>query len=89
MTSAAAGVPLGTAMTAKEKLRQVVDGLSEDEAADALQLLAQPRDLDGETATRILNSIPGAWESAQRGLEDAHAGANDIARRTAACQALS
>lgn len=74
MTSSTAGVPLGMAMTAKEKLRQVVDDLSEDEAADVLQLLSQPRDLDGETATRILNSIPGAWESAQRGLEDARAG---------------
>ncbi len=61
-------------MTAKEQLQRAIDDLTEDEAADVLQLLAQPRDHDGETATAILNSIPGAWESAQRGLEDARAG---------------
>lgn len=61
-------------MTAKEQLRQVVDGLSEDEAADALQVLSQRGDLDGETATKLLVSIPGAWERAQQGLEDARAG---------------
>ena len=42
MTSSAAGVPLVAAMTAKEKLRQVVDDLSEDQAADFLQLLSSP-----------------------------------------------
>jgi hypothetical protein len=39
-----------------------------------LQLLSQPRGLDGETATRLLDSIDGAWESAQLGLEQARAG---------------
>lgn len=61
-------------MTAKEQLRQVVDGLSEDEAADALQVLSQRGELDGETATKLLDSIPGAWERAQQGLEDARDG---------------
>lgn len=61
-------------MTAKEQLQRAVGDLTEDEAADVLQLLAQPRNLDGETATRLLDSIPGAWETAQRGLDDARAG---------------
>lgn len=55
-------------MTAREQLRQVVDGLSADEAADALQVLSQRGELDGETATKILDSIPGAWQRAQQGL---------------------
>jgi hypothetical protein len=61
-------------MTAKEHLQRAIDGLTEDEAADVLTLLAQPRGLEGETATRLLDSIPGAWEGAQRGLDDARAG---------------
>jgi hypothetical protein len=31
-------------MTAKEQLQRAVDDLTEDEAADVLYLLAQPRD---------------------------------------------
>ncbi len=61
-------------MTAKEQLLRAVDDLTEEEAADVLQLLSQPRDLDSRTATKLLDSIPGAWEDAQRGLEDARAG---------------
>jgi hypothetical protein len=61
-------------MTAKEQLLRAIDNLTEDEAADVLQLLSQPRGLDGETATRLLDSIDGAWESAQLGLEQARAG---------------
>ncbi len=61
-------------MTAKEQLLRAIDDLTEEEAADVLQLLSQPRDLDSETATKLLDSIPGAWEDAQRGLEDARAG---------------
>ncbi len=61
-------------MTAKEKLLQVVDDLSEAEAADVLELLAGSRALDGETLTQILDGIPGAYESAQRGLQEAREG---------------
>lgn len=61
-------------MTAKEQLLRVIEDFSEDEAAAVLQLLSQPRDLDSETATRLLDSIPGAWVGAQRGVEDARAG---------------
>jgi hypothetical protein len=61
-------------MTAKEKLRQVVDDLSEDEAVDVLEMLSGSRVLDGEAVTRILDGIPGALESAQRGLQQAREG---------------
>ena len=61
-------------MTAKEQLRRAVDDLSEAEAADVLVLLSQGGDLDGETATRILDGIDGAYERAQLGLEQARAG---------------
>ncbi len=60
-------------MTAKEQLRQAIDDLSEDEAADLLQVLST-RALDGETATRILDGIPGAFERAQLGLQQAREG---------------
>lgn len=60
-------------MTAKEQLRQAIDDLSEDEAADLLLVLST-RDLDGETATRILDGIPGAFERAQLGLQQAREG---------------
>jgi hypothetical protein len=45
-------------MMAEGQLRQTIEDLTEDEAASVLQRLAQPRDLDRETATKILNSIP-------------------------------
>ncbi len=61
-------------MTAKEKLRQVVDDLSEDEAVDVLEMLSGSRVLDGEALTQILDRIPGALESAQRGLQQAREG---------------
>lgn len=61
-------------MTAKERLQQVVDDLSEDQAADLLRLLSQPRDLDGDALAQILDGIPGAYESAQRGLQEAREG---------------
>lgn len=61
-------------MTAKEKLRQVIDDLSEAEAADVLDLLAGSRFLDGEELTQILEAVPGAYESAQRGLRQAEQG---------------
>ena len=34
----------------------------------------EPEDLSPEQATSLLDAIPGAWESAQEGLEDARAG---------------
>lgn len=61
-------------MTAREKLRQVVDDLSETEAADVLDLLSGSRALNGEDLTQLLDSIPGAHASAQRGLEQARQG---------------
>ncbi len=61
-------------MTAKEKLRQVVDDLSEDQAAEFLQLLSQPRDLDGDALAQILDGIPGAFERAQQGRQQAREG---------------
>lgn len=72
--SSVIAVPLLGAMTAKEKLRQVVDELSEAEAADVLGLLSGSRALDGEDLTKILDAIPGAYESAQRGVEQAQQG---------------
>jgi len=60
-------------MTAKEQLRRAIDDLSEAEAADVLELLARSRDLDAETATRVLDGIDGAYERAQLGLEQARA----------------
>jgi hypothetical protein len=68
------GRTIETAMTAKEKLRHVVDDLSEAEAADVLELLSGSRVLDGEALTQILDGIPGAYESAQRGLQQAREG---------------
>jgi hypothetical protein len=67
-------VPLRAAMTAKEQLRRAIDDLTEDEAADLLQVLSNTRDLDAETATRILDGIPGAFERAQLGLQEAREG---------------
>jgi len=61
-------------MTAKEQLRQAIDDLTEEEAADVLQLLAQPRGLSGETATRILNGIEGAFERARLGSQQGREG---------------
>ena len=61
-------------MTAKEQLRQAIDDLTEDEAADVLQLLSQPRGLTGETATRILNGIEGAFDRAQLGSRQGREG---------------
>jgi hypothetical protein len=58
MTSSVAAVPLRAAMTADEQLCRTIEDVTEDKAASMLQLLAQPRDLDGETATKMLNSIP-------------------------------
>jgi hypothetical protein len=61
-------------MTAKEQLQRAIDDLTEDEAADLLQVLSTARDLDSETATRILDGIPGAFERAQLGLQQARGG---------------
>ena len=61
-------------MTAKERLLRAIDDLTEAEAADVLQLLSQPRGLDGETATRILNGIEGAYERARLGSQQAREG---------------
>jgi hypothetical protein len=61
-------------MRAKDQLRRAIDDLSEAEAADVLELLAQPADLDAETATRVLDGIDGAGARAQLGLEQARAG---------------
>lgn len=61
-------------MTAKEQLLRAIDDLTEDEAADVLQVLSNTRDLDGESATRILDGIPGAFERAQLGLQQAREG---------------
>ncbi len=61
-------------MTAKEQLLRTIDDLTEDEAADLLQVLSSTRDLDAETATRILDGIPGAFERAQLGLQEAREG---------------
>jgi hypothetical protein len=61
-------------MTAKEKLRRVVDDLSEDGAVDVLEMLSGSRALSGEELTQILDGIPGAFESAQRGLQQAREG---------------
>lgn len=58
MTSSLAGVPLRAAMTAEEQLHQTIEDLTEHEAASMLPPLAPPRDLDGDTTTKILNSIP-------------------------------
>ena len=61
-------------MTAKEQLLEAIGDLTEDEAADVLQLLSQPRGLDGTTATQILNGIDGAYERAQLGSQQAREG---------------
>ena len=61
-------------MTAKEQLRRAIDGLSEAEAADMLELLSRSRDLDAETATVVLDGIDGAYERARLGLGQARAG---------------
>jgi len=61
-------------MTAKEKLRQAVEHLSEAQAADLLELLERSPDLDGEAATEILDGIDGAYERAQLGREQARSG---------------
>ena len=61
-------------MTAKEQLQFAISDLTEDEAADVLQLLSQPRGLDGETATRALDGIEDAYKRAQRGSQQARLG---------------
>jgi hypothetical protein len=61
-------------MTAKEQLQQAVARLTEDEAADVLELLSRSQPLDGETATRVLDGIDGAHERARLGLQQAHEG---------------
>jgi hypothetical protein len=61
-------------MTAKDELRRAIEGLTEDEAAALLDVVSQRAQLDSETATRILDGIPGAFESAQRGRQQAREG---------------
>ena len=61
-------------MTAKEQLRRAIDDLSEAEAADVLDLLSRTRELDAEHVTATLDGIDGAYDRAQRGLEQAQAG---------------
>lgn len=61
-------------MTAKDELRRAIEDLTEDEAAALLEVVSQRAQCDGETAARILNGIPGAFESAQRGRQQAREG---------------
>jgi hypothetical protein len=61
-------------MTAKEQLQQAVARLTEDEAADVLELLSRSQPLDGETATGVLDGIEGAHERARLGLQQAQEG---------------
>lgn len=61
-------------MTAKDELRRAIDGLTENEAAALLEVVSQRSQLDGETATRILNGIPGAYARAQLGRQQARQG---------------
>ncbi len=61
-------------MTAKEQLHRAIDDLTEDQAADFLQLLSQSRDLDGDALAKILDGIEGAYESALLGRQEAREG---------------
>lgn len=61
-------------MTAKDELRRAIEDLAEDEAAALLEVVDQRARLDSETATRILDGIPGAYESAQLGRQQARKG---------------
>lgn len=45
-------------MTAKEKLRQTVEELSEAGAADALELLASRHTTEGDALTELLDKAP-------------------------------
>lgn len=60
-------------MTAKEKLREAIEDLSEAEAADVLTLIRRT-DPSGDEATRVLQGIDGAIDAIQRGLSDVKAG---------------
>ncbi len=56
-------------MTAKEQLRRAISDLTEEDAAELLQVLSTRAALDSETAARVLDGIDGAFESAQLGLQ--------------------
>jgi hypothetical protein len=60
-------------MTAKEQLRQVIEGLSEAEAGDVLALIRRDAPSD-EQASQTLLGINGAIDAIERGLADARAG---------------
>jgi len=49
---------VGLAMTAKEKLRETVEDLSEAEAAAALDYIARHRNGDRDALGELLNSAP-------------------------------
>ncbi len=61
-------------MTAKDELRRAIEDLTEDEATDLLEVVRNRAVLDAETATRILDGIPGAFESAQLGSQQGREG---------------
>ncbi len=61
-------------MTAKDELRRAIEDLTEDEAAGLLEEVSKRAILDSETATRILDGIPGAYESAQLGRQQGREG---------------
>ena len=68
-------------MTAKERLLERAPNWHEAQASAALRAgelegvdLNDVSGLDGEQLTAILDSIPGAWERTQEGLEQARRG---------------
>jgi len=68
-------------MTAKERLLERAPNWNEAQASAALRAgelegvdLNDVSGLDGEQLTAILDSIPGAWERTQEGLEQARRG---------------